>query len=185
MPSAGNLNGSPIKEPREGDRLVVLFDSYDPPTMTHVHVVEALVLRGHCPVVLCPLSGEGDDRVRAMSSILCADLCSPKVKAWMCSVALDKKIKSPKEVIAWLKKTKKGIVFIPACIWPAELDTDEKFIQIIFGGGKPAKSADPVVVERLLVVPENIRDRIRNGTDESRNIPAPVWAHIQRRRLYR
>lgn len=182
----GYLNGSPIREPQAGEEAVLLFDKLDPPTMSHVRAIEALYAKWQSPILVCPLSGARDESVRAMCSILCVDLCASKTQAWMCSVGLDRKISDPKEILEWLTVRKKGIVFVPACIWPDQLKTGGKFAQVILGkGGQPSEFAIPLIVGWQLAIPDKIEERIRSGIDESRNIPAPVWAYIQKKKLYR
>jgi len=192
----GNLNGAPIREPKEGEEVVVLMDDFDPPTMSHVHAVETLVAAGHCPIILCPMPvnrtsvgagpAVGDADIRAMASILCADLCSSKVQTWLCTVALDKGMRDPREVLKWLEENKKGVAFLPASVWPVDLIIERRFIQIVFGGySTSSKFAEPIAARKYLAVPLDIRSRIAAGMDESRNIPAPVWAYIQKKRLYR
>jgi len=179
MPTKGSLSN--ICDPSDGDRQAVLFDCFNPPTLNHARAAEVLFLKFGTPVILCPLPG-GDEHVQAMVSILCADLSSVKVKAWSVS---SKNINTPKDALAWLGKTRKGIILVPACISPAVLDVGRKFIQVVFGGGKPSKNAEGIAINNILAVPDRIVERIKSGGDESRNIPLPVWAYIQRKKLYR
>jgi len=182
MPSATDA-----KQIEPGANIILLVGSLDPPTMDHFRALEALsVYDGADSVWLCPLSNqENTMHVRAMCSIVCSDIAGTGKQVTLCTAALDKKMGSGQELAAWVRKRYPDYKFRVATVSPEKCADECKTFEVVLGQATPSSDADQVVLDKFLPAPKDLLTRIKNGSDESRNFQAPVWAYIQKHKLYR
>lgn len=175
------------KQMKIGDTVALFVGEFDPPTMDHYRVIEALLAwTGVSHVWVCPMSGASDDHVRATTSMLCMDFASGGRQISHCTIALDKKMTVAKDALDWVRTHFPYLKFQLASLYPNVPIEAEQFFQIAFGSGaQTSNGATGIVLDKFLPAPADVKARIAAGEDQSRNIITPVWNYIQKNRLYR
>lgn len=169
-----------------GDTIALFVGSFNPPTMDHCRAIEAVkASSGINHVWVCPLPGAADPSVRAMVSILSFDMTANGNRVSLCTIALDKKLDST-QAVEWVRTKFPYLNFKVATLAPETVPDSQQTLQVFLGtAGVVAEGAAAVVAEKYAPAPPDIKERIKAGSDESRNFVGPVWDYIQKNKLYR
>ncbi len=171
-----------------GDTILLLTGKFSPPTMSHYRAVEALMSRPEWKKIWIAPFYTNDSHVKNMITAFSIDLCANGKQVSCCTVGLDKQIPSSREIADWVRNKFPYLKFRIAVVDPDQCPEDSEktvFVKLGIRGDTVPDGADLIALENFAPVPVDIQERIKNGSDESRNIPAPVWNYIQRHKLYR
>ena len=103
-----------VKEPRDGEMIVLLTDSFDPATLDHERAIRALLaLKGVSSVWACPLGGYGKE-AKDMCTILCSAIGDRRLG--MCTMAFDTDVRLPQAARDMCLKRFKGLKFKIAAV---------------------------------------------------------------------
>ena len=157
-------------EPKDGDCIVLLVGDYDPPTLDYFRAIEALCKsKGIEGVWVCPVGSEDKQRVVSLATSFYADASSTiSRRLTCCTVGLDKGF-SPEDLCKWCQSKYPTLKFKVALLK-----------DVSFAG----EDGGVVKVSKFLRIGD-VRDRIAEGSDESRSFTAGTWSLIQARRYYR
>ena len=181
-----------IKEPQPGDTIALFSGSYDPAHLDYARAMDILVKRpGISAIWVCPLhpripESDAEKRVRDMATIFCADRAGAGNPCpTCCTVALDKKMASEAWLLEWARTSYPFLRFVLATMNPNP-DCDQPII-IKFAMQDPSTRPGTSVlfVNQFFPVGHGMKDRIRSGSDESRNFTPGVWSYIQENKMYR
>jgi nicotinic acid mononucleotide adenylyltransferase len=171
-----------------GSSICLLIGRMDPPTLDHLRALDAIFAASRfAGVWMCPLSGgeSGKDALRAMAQISCVEYCSMSGKqVGCCSVAVDKGIEDPEELLAECKRLFPFMNFSVAMVRPDVSEYEPDYV-VCLNGQSPTKGAKILTAGKFVPAPEDIREKIAGGSDQSRSFPEGVWVYIQKNRLYR
>jgi len=171
-----------------GDTVLLMTGSFSPPTMNHYRAVEALMSRPEWKHIWIAPIYSNDDHVKGLTTTFVVDLCANGKQISCCTIGLDKKLSSTQDVTDWVRKKFPYLNFRIAVVDPDPCPKDSEktvFVKLGVKGDVVPDGADLIALESFSAVPADLLERIKNGSDESRNIPPPVWNYIQRHKLYR
>lgn len=168
-----------------GDIVALLVGSFDPPTMDYQRAVEALKARPEIKHVwLCPISGAADEHVKAMGQMLAIHMSSSASRCSYCTISLDMKMDAVK-TMEWVRARFPYFNFRFASLAPDfHPDTQQSFQVHLGSAGLVPEGATPVVADKFVAAPGDMKIRIGASLDESRHFAIPVWNYIKKNGLY-
>lgn len=170
-----------------GDTILLLVGEFSPPTMNHYRAIEALLGRPGWKNIWITPSGIDDGHTRNLTNILAADFSANGKKVSCCTIGADKAL-SVSDTISWIRNKFPYLNFRIAVVDPDPCPKDSEktvFVKLGVRGDSVPEGADLIALENYLPVPIDLKDRIKNGSDESRNLIPSIWNYIQRHKLYR
>jgi hypothetical protein len=172
---------------------VLFVGKFDPPHINHVRAASAIMRHSDVESVwIFPLASDNDKHVRNMCTIWCADMSLGGEKPVCCTAGLDKGLATATEAWEWTK-ARFPALDLKMAMFEKEFDfaDDDKdavwsSYTIKTGGGRvTANLGGRFIVLNFPSVPPDLVERIKGGSNESRNFIAPIWDYLQKHRLYR
>jgi hypothetical protein len=177
-----------LNEPEHGSTMILFIGDFNPPTMDHFRVIEALLKRPDIKGIwLCPLYVSENEHVKAMVNMLALDFSIQGKQVVSCSVALNLGIKDAKGVLEKIRTLYPFFNFQLATIAPLSvLDYRHTFfVKIGSAHVTEPQGTIGINLQQVLPVPDDVLVRLKNSEDVSRHFPKSIWMYLQKHKLYR